>query len=404
MLFCGCIEETTGSIYGVIVDASTVLPLRGAEISLWKDNSLLLKTVTYDDGHFQFDNLSVGEYYIAVEMSGYRRQQFPVIVQDGTARADMQIKALDTKMTVTTTSAEVHGAKVSVSGAILWSSGYGSYERGFVYGTKPMPIKGQDHTISANEITNGSFNVEFIPEIPGAYYVRAYAENKIGVTYGSDLKFETVGLPSITTLAATDIDTDTKTARLNARIDYKGIPQYHERGFVYSSSLSYPTLEDPESATKKVVVSGKSEEFSANITGLAIDKKYYARAYAINEIGVAYGEVVSFVESSGNYVIIDNLAVQCRDAAANANWTSAIEICKSSRIDGYSDWRLPTVNELSLIYVNKQYIGNFAWNGDYWSSSSYNTTQAKYIYFDGGRIYIGDKSYSNRVRCVRTIQ
>lgn len=393
-----------GSIYGVIVDASTAEPVRGAGISLWYDGGLLLKTVTYDDGHFQFDNLATGDYLVIVEMSGYQKQQVPVIVHNGTARADMQIKGLITNMTVATISVEVTGSKVSVSGkAFGTSSSYTPDEMGFVYGTRPMPIKDQDHTISATETDVEVFNVKFIPEKSGVYYIRAYAINAKGIAYGSDLKFETVGLPAVTTFPVTDV-TD-KTARLNGRIDFGGDPQYHERGFVYSLSFSYPTLEDPASATMKVVVKGIAEDFSANIADLTTNKKYYVRAYATNETDTAYGDVVSFIaQSYKNYVIVDNLAVQRTDASSGSYWSSAQELCEKSSLEGYSDWRVPTVAELALLYVNKDLIGGFS-NSDYWSSTRNSNGYCYYINFATGlQSYVYGSDTNKHVRCVRTKQ
>ncbi len=57
-LLCGCSTEksdekpiATGDIYGVITVKSTAQPMRATGIDLYYNNALLLKTVTYDDGH-----------------------------------------------------------------------------------------------------------------------------------------------------------------------------------------------------------------------------------------------------------------------------------------------------------------------------------------------------------------
>ena len=42
----------TGSIYGVITVKETAQPMRATGVELYHLGSLLLKTVTYDDGHY----------------------------------------------------------------------------------------------------------------------------------------------------------------------------------------------------------------------------------------------------------------------------------------------------------------------------------------------------------------
>ena len=47
-------EDKLGSIYGVVTELSTAEPMRAMGVELYKSNKLLLKTVTFDDGHFEF--------------------------------------------------------------------------------------------------------------------------------------------------------------------------------------------------------------------------------------------------------------------------------------------------------------------------------------------------------------
>jgi hypothetical protein len=67
---------------------------------------------------------------------------------------------------------------------------------------------------------------------------------------------------------------------------------------------------------------------------------------------------------------------------------------------GYSDWFLPSIDELNLMYQQKLVIGNLA-NNWYWSSSESGASVARFMAFnDGGQ---GDyyKAYSCLVRAVR---
>lgn len=63
-----------------------------------------------------------------------------------------------------------------------------------------------------------------------------------------------------------------------------------ESGFCWSSSNAEPTLDD-NLFTKGIKASG---QYTCQITGLSTGVQYYVRAYAINEVGVAYGDVKTF--------------------------------------------------------------------------------------------------------------
>ena len=69
-----------------------------------------------------------------------------------------------------------------------------------------------------------------------------------------------------------------------------------ERGICWSTSSFSPATTD-----NKVVGPGSGTGlFSVQITGLTLNTKYYVRAYAINGIGTAYGNTVSFTTSASS--------------------------------------------------------------------------------------------------------
>ena len=55
-------RQNLGSIYGIVTELSTAEPMRAMGVELYKSDKLLLKTVTFDDGHFEFVNLAQGDY------------------------------------------------------------------------------------------------------------------------------------------------------------------------------------------------------------------------------------------------------------------------------------------------------------------------------------------------------
>ena len=79
--------------------------------------------------------------------------------------------------------------------------------------------------------------------------------------------------------------------------------------------------------------------------------------------------------------------------------------CVDLTIDGYSDWYLPSKNELNLLYTNHAALeaagaGSFGVNY-FWSSSEYNASGAWDQYFGNGSQGVGNKSTSYYVRAIR---
>lgn len=68
---------------------------------------------------------------------------------------------------------------------------------------------------------------------------------------------------------------------------------------------------------------------------------------------------------------------------------------------GYTDWYLPSLDELIILYHNRVAIGGFA-NALYWSSSEYDTSKAWNQLFSGGNECNMNKFNGNRVRAIRT--
>ena len=78
------------------------------------------------------------------------------------------------------------------------------------------------------------------------------------------------------------------------------------------------------------------------------------------------------------------------------NWHEAKIACKTLR----KGWRLPTKDELSMLYENKEEIGGFA-NYFYWSSTELDNLSAWLQYFNYGIQNVGNKNLTYYVRAVR---
>ena len=79
---------------------------------------------------------------------------------------------------------------------------------------------------------------------------------------------------------------------------------------------------------------------------------------------------------------------------------TAANICANLTLGVYSDWFLPSKDELNEMYQNKSTIGGFASNA-YWSSTENVAGAAWAQSFNNGYQYVGDKSTNYYVRAVR---
>lgn len=100
----------------------------------------------------------------------------------------------------------------------------------------------------------------------------------------------------------------------------------------------------------------------------------------------------SYIDGSICYEVSEQIPGQFQ-------WDEAQEIIK--RLYPYKEWRLPTIEELELIYKSR--IINFD-IGTYWSSSDFNNDDAWLFDFDKGDRYINYRKYYECVRAIRAFK
>lgn len=158
-------------------------------------------------------------------------------------------------------------------------------ERGICYSTSPTPT-----TSSSKVIDSLTGTTAFISSLSSLsdntlYYVRAYAINKKGTSYGNQITFSTLDLTTATVSTTAISDIRETGCHTGGNVTHDGYATVTERGVCYSTS-SNPTIAD-----SKVVDSGTGEgSFTCSIPGLIGGTTYYVRAYATNSQGTAYGE------------------------------------------------------------------------------------------------------------------
>lgn len=151
----------------------------------------------------------------------------------------------------------------------------------------------QNPTVSNNRKSTSNWSEPFVCalsdlEAGREYHVRAYALCGGECCYGEDKSFTTKAeLPLVTTFNVTNITHSTASG--GGEVTYDGGLFVSECGLCWSTAEE-PTLEDGHCASNSVGCG----EFYVEMTGLIENTTYYVRAYAINELGISYGEQVFF--------------------------------------------------------------------------------------------------------------
>ncbi|HEY4789229.1 MAG TPA: pectinesterase family protein [Bacteroidales bacterium] len=192
--------------------------------------------------------------------------------------------------TVATTAMSNISTTYAASGGTVSSDGGAAVtERGVVWNTSGAP------TIADNILANGTGSGSFVCILKGltantTYYVRAYATNSAGTSYGSQVSFTSLDAiypPTVTTTAVSSIMV--KTATSGGNVTAWGGDTITTRGICWST-VNPPTISDNTAANGSGLGS-----YTAGLVGLTQTTTYYVRAYATSKLGgTGYGNVVTF--------------------------------------------------------------------------------------------------------------
>lgn len=121
------------------------------------------------------------------------------------------------------------------------------------------------------------------------YYVRAYATDSAGTTYGNAISFTTAIPAGVSTQAVSSITQTSAVA--NATLSSLGSPITTSYGICWSSTNTLPTVSD-NIISKGIAIS--TGAYTCAMSNLSASIIYYVRAYATNTSGTSYGDVVTF--------------------------------------------------------------------------------------------------------------
>ena len=263
--------------------------------------------------------------------------------------------------TVTTTTISAITIASAISGGSVTSDGGGALLAwGVCWSTSANPTVANS-CLQNNQISRGFTSAIIGLTLNTTYYVRAYAINTAGTAYGNELSFSTA-----------------KNAFIGQSYQGGKIAYILQSGDIgYDATMQHGLIAAPNDQS----------------TGA----KWGCAGYSITE-GMCDGEWYGCGRSNTNGIINS-----CPEAGI------AAVICGDLVLGGYSDWFLPSRDELFKMYLNKFAIGGFA-NDYYWSSSEhdddggfgeYDGVYAYWVNFSTGQTGWGDKNAPDYVRAAR---
>jgi len=154
-----------------------------------------------------------------------------------------------------------------------------------------------DPTTAGPKTTDGKGNGTFTSSITGlaantSYYVRAYATNSVGTSYGYAVTFATKPIAGAA-LTTTDVTSITSaTAVSGGNITEDGGTSVTARGVCWSVTAN------PTNDNNKTSDGTGTGSFTSSITGLEPGTAYHVRAYATNSVETAYGSDKTFTTNA----------------------------------------------------------------------------------------------------------
>lgn len=209
-------------------------------------------------------------------------------------------------LAATTAATSITGTTATSGGNVTNNGGAAITERGICYATTANP------TTANTKIVDPAPGVgAFVSNLTGltgytTYYVRAYAINSIGTSYGTQISFATTRIPpSLVTVSPTSIMSTSANSGGSMNWNGGGYSNYQAYGVAYATTpnAASPTKVNTNSANGSVNPLINITPWVTNITGLVSNTTYYIRSFLdIYPTGTGpwttiYGNELSFTTS-----------------------------------------------------------------------------------------------------------
>ena len=196
----------------------------------------------------------------------------------------------------------ITSVSAKVIGSVTDDGGVDVISRGVCWSTNVNPTIDNAMSMGASSGI-GNFECEIKGLEPNTtYYVKAYATNSVGISYGEQKEFVTLEKEYLIEVITNEISNVTQTtAQCGGNIKYEGEETIEARGVCWSTSPE-PTIDD------FCTVDGSGVGgFISNMTGLTDNTLYYVKAYAkVNDV-VTYGEQKTFTTVKDVYAPDGNI-------------------------------------------------------------------------------------------------
>jgi len=339
----------------VVSDGGAVITRRGICWSTERNPTIALatKTINTEPGEGTFTGGMTG---LLPNTVYYVRAYAENAIGVGYGLEESFITPTVPTLSATTIVTNIRATTASSGGEITDDGRSPILSRGLVWSIYSSPILGEA-SFTADHVTQGLgiFTADLSLMKPNTtYYVRAYATNSAGTTYGSERIFKTnaVQLPALTTTSVLAVDAYSATA--DAEISDDGGMPVTSRGLVWSTT-SLPTIE----LSAKVINSAAGTGVFTNVfTGLIPGTTYYVRSFATNSLGTGYGNelvlTAPLVVPQLSAVRLSNLTKNSTDVAADLVFNGGTEITDAGFIWSKED----TISQANIGRISTVLTGN----------------------------------------------
>lgn len=285
---------------------------------------LFAKGATLDDAEERAatpDNTTEDRYVCTVEgLTPGTEYCYSICARSGGSTARGELIQFETLSSTSPVPAATLVEQVSESGALLSSDitdngGQNITQRGFAYKVyqEGMPEPTTSDKTRTVSLSAETFSAQLSDlQAKTTYIVRSYAINRAGTGYGESVTFTTgeLKIPQLTCeMGAVTAFAATPTATVSTNGGY----ELTEYGFCWSTENQVPTIEN----LKTVTGTDETASFSEMIEDLNPETTYYLRAYATNQKGTGYSNILTFTTEQKQVATLE------KPQASNVDITSA---------------------------------------------------------------------------------